>query len=109
MFLHKLTLWLRVVWHIALYKCQISKKLVLAQSLNRKNHGLATCVSPIFITIQFKFPQFLVKFDPRPSCTRSSKKSGKHRSSFSRYSEAAKVVAAILFLGKFYLVTLLRY
>uniref|UniRef100_A0A1X7SF97 Uncharacterized protein n=1 Tax=Amphimedon queenslandica TaxID=400682 RepID=A0A1X7SF97_AMPQE len=34
---------------------------------------------------------------------RSSIKSGKHRSSFSRYSKAAKVVAAILFGGESYL------
>uniref|UniRef100_A0A1X7TID5 Uncharacterized protein n=1 Tax=Amphimedon queenslandica TaxID=400682 RepID=A0A1X7TID5_AMPQE len=40
---------------------------------------------------------------------RSSKKSGKHRSSFSQYSKAAKVVAAILFGGESYLVTLPRY
>ena len=40
---------------------------------------------------------------------RSSIKSGKHRSSFSRYSKAAKVVAAILFGGESYLVTLPRY
>uniref|UniRef100_A0A1X7UY39 Uncharacterized protein n=1 Tax=Amphimedon queenslandica TaxID=400682 RepID=A0A1X7UY39_AMPQE len=40
---------------------------------------------------------------------RSSKKSGKHRSLFFRYSKAAKVVAAILFGGESYLVTLQRY
>uniref|UniRef100_A0A1X7SXK9 Uncharacterized protein n=1 Tax=Amphimedon queenslandica TaxID=400682 RepID=A0A1X7SXK9_AMPQE len=40
---------------------------------------------------------------------RSSKKSGKHRSSFSQYSKAAKVVAAILKWGESYLVTLPRY
>uniref|UniRef100_A0A1X7VVS8 Uncharacterized protein n=1 Tax=Amphimedon queenslandica TaxID=400682 RepID=A0A1X7VVS8_AMPQE len=40
---------------------------------------------------------------------RSSIKCGKHRSLFSRYSKAAKVVAAILFWGESYLVTLPRY
>uniref|UniRef100_A0A1X7U3D6 Uncharacterized protein n=1 Tax=Amphimedon queenslandica TaxID=400682 RepID=A0A1X7U3D6_AMPQE len=40
---------------------------------------------------------------------RSSRKSSKHRSVFSRYSEAAKVIAAILFGGKSYLVTLPHY
>uniref|UniRef100_A0A1X7VVL3 Uncharacterized protein n=1 Tax=Amphimedon queenslandica TaxID=400682 RepID=A0A1X7VVL3_AMPQE len=40
---------------------------------------------------------------------RFSIKSGKHRSLFSRYSKAPKVVAAILFGGESYLVTLLRY
>uniref|UniRef100_A0A1X7SN05 Uncharacterized protein n=1 Tax=Amphimedon queenslandica TaxID=400682 RepID=A0A1X7SN05_AMPQE len=40
---------------------------------------------------------------------RSSIKSGKHRSLFSQYSKAAKVVAAILFGGESYLVTLPRY
>uniref|UniRef100_A0A1X7UG38 Uncharacterized protein n=1 Tax=Amphimedon queenslandica TaxID=400682 RepID=A0A1X7UG38_AMPQE len=40
---------------------------------------------------------------------RSPIKSGKHRSSFSQYSKAAKVMAAILFGGKSYLVTLPRY
>uniref|UniRef100_A0A1X7U374 Uncharacterized protein n=1 Tax=Amphimedon queenslandica TaxID=400682 RepID=A0A1X7U374_AMPQE len=36
---------------------------------------------------------------------RSSIKSGKHRSLFSQYSMAAKVMAAILFGGESYLVT----
>uniref|UniRef100_A0A1X7VU04 Uncharacterized protein n=1 Tax=Amphimedon queenslandica TaxID=400682 RepID=A0A1X7VU04_AMPQE len=40
---------------------------------------------------------------------RSSKKSGKNKSSFSRYSKAAKVIPAILFGGDSYLVTLSRY
>uniref|UniRef100_A0A1X7T3L6 Uncharacterized protein n=1 Tax=Amphimedon queenslandica TaxID=400682 RepID=A0A1X7T3L6_AMPQE len=41
---------------------------------------------------------------------RSSIKSSKHRSSFSQYiGKAAKVVAAILFGGESYLVTLPRY
>uniref|UniRef100_A0A1X7UAC4 Uncharacterized protein n=1 Tax=Amphimedon queenslandica TaxID=400682 RepID=A0A1X7UAC4_AMPQE len=40
---------------------------------------------------------------------RSSIKSSKHRSSFSRYSKAANVVAAILFGSESYLVILLRY
>uniref|UniRef100_A0A1X7SUD6 Uncharacterized protein n=1 Tax=Amphimedon queenslandica TaxID=400682 RepID=A0A1X7SUD6_AMPQE len=40
---------------------------------------------------------------------RSSIKSGKHRSYFSRYGKAAKVVTAILFGGESYLVTLLHY
>uniref|UniRef100_A0A1X7SKH6 Uncharacterized protein n=1 Tax=Amphimedon queenslandica TaxID=400682 RepID=A0A1X7SKH6_AMPQE len=40
---------------------------------------------------------------------RSSIKSGMHRSSFSQYSKAAKVVAAILFGGESYLVMLRRY
>uniref|UniRef100_A0A1X7UP33 Uncharacterized protein n=1 Tax=Amphimedon queenslandica TaxID=400682 RepID=A0A1X7UP33_AMPQE len=40
---------------------------------------------------------------------RSCIKFGKHRSSFSRYNKAAKVVAAILFGGESYLVTLPRY
>uniref|UniRef100_A0A1X7UQW1 Uncharacterized protein n=1 Tax=Amphimedon queenslandica TaxID=400682 RepID=A0A1X7UQW1_AMPQE len=37
---------------------------------------------------------------------KSFKKSGKQKSSFSRYIKAAKVVAAILFGGESYLVTL---
>uniref|UniRef100_A0A1X7U037 Uncharacterized protein n=1 Tax=Amphimedon queenslandica TaxID=400682 RepID=A0A1X7U037_AMPQE len=40
---------------------------------------------------------------------RSSIKSGRHRSSFSWYSEAAKVVAAIFFGGESYLVMLPHY
>uniref|UniRef100_A0A1X7VTK6 Uncharacterized protein n=1 Tax=Amphimedon queenslandica TaxID=400682 RepID=A0A1X7VTK6_AMPQE len=40
---------------------------------------------------------------------RSSIKFGKHRSSNSQYSKAAKVMAAILFCGKSYIETLPRY
>uniref|UniRef100_A0A1X7TPH2 Uncharacterized protein n=1 Tax=Amphimedon queenslandica TaxID=400682 RepID=A0A1X7TPH2_AMPQE len=69
-----------------------------------------TAGSPIF---GFSFrqglePRYGYQWSPLVKI-RSSKKSGKHRSSFPRYSKAAKVVTAILFGGESYLVTLPRY
>uniref|UniRef100_A0A1X7VIU5 Uncharacterized protein n=1 Tax=Amphimedon queenslandica TaxID=400682 RepID=A0A1X7VIU5_AMPQE len=70
-----------------------------------KMAGLPIFVFPLRLGLE---PRFWYQWSPLVKM-RYSKKSGKHRSSFSLYNKAAKVIAAILCRGESYLETLPHY